>query len=423
MTPSSVWKYCASEAPQAARLTESLRVDVAVIGAGYAGITAALALATGGASVAVIEAGALGGGGSGLNGGQLIPGLKSSPSELIAMLGPERGAAVVRFVMGTADHVFELIRRHRIDCDAQRHGWIQAAVSPAVLPQMRSRATESSQWGGEGVVLDAREVKALIGSRTGVYCGGWLNRRAGTLHPLNYLYGLVRAAQAAGARIFAQSMATAITGDARRWQVGLAHGPTLTASEVLICTNAYADNLWPGLRQSMLAANSLQIATAPLAPQVLATLLPQRQAVSDGRRVMNYFRIGPLGRFMIGGRGPFGAARQRHYDDLLRDALNIFPQLRGVPIEQRWVGKVALTRDFLPHVHQPRPGLWLTLGCNGRGIGLMSALGTALGEQLLGRAATQPFEVSPVRPLPLHRLHRLYAGALIQGFRLLDRLG
>ena len=423
MDSASVWRASAAEAPATASLADSARVDVAVIGAGYAGITAALALANGGARVAILEAGALGEGGSGLNGGQVIPGLKNSPSELMTLFGPGRGAAVIRFTMGCADVVFELIQRHGIECDAQRHGWIQAAVSSAALPVMQRRAAESNQWGGDAIALDAQQVQTHIGSRAGAYCGGWLNRRAGTVHPLKYLYGLARAAQSAGAEIHTGSRAVSIKGCPGRWQVTLAHGATLTADAVLVCTNAYADDLWPCLRQTMLAAASLQIATAPLSDAVLSTILPQRQAVSDARRVMNYYRIGPRGQFMIGGRGPFGQAQARHYAELVRDAHQLFPQLRGVPIENRWAGRVALTRDFLPHIHQPRPGVWLALGCNGRGIGLMSALGTALGQQLLGGKATQPFEVSPLRPLPLHRLHRLYAGGLIRLLRLLDRLG
>ncbi len=423
MDSASVWRASSAEAPATPPLTESGRVDVAVIGAGYAGITAALALANGAARVAVLEAGALGEGGSGLNGGQVIPGLKICPSELMAMLGPEHGAAVIRFTMGCADVVFDLIQRHGIECDARRGGWIQAAVSPAALPVMQRRAAESNQWGGDAIALDAQQAQALIGSRAGAYCGGWLNRRAGTVHPLNYLYGLVRAAQSAGATIHTGSRATAIRSNSGRWQVTLAQGPTLTADAVLVCTNAYADGLWPGLRQTMLAASSLQIATAPLPDAVLASILPQQQAVSDARRVMNYYRIGPRGQFMMGGRGPFGHAQPRHYDEVVRDAHQLFPQLHDVPIENHWAGRVALTRDFLPHIHQPKAGVWLALGCNGRGIGLMSAFGTALGQQLLGRGATQPFEVSPLRPLPLHRLHRLYAGGLIRLFRLLDRLG
>jgi glycine/D-amino acid oxidase-like deaminating enzyme len=247
-------------------------------------------------------------------------------------------------------------------------------------------------------------------------------RDAGTLHPLNYLYGLVQAALVAGARICTQSEAVQLTWKAPSWQVRLAHGPLLRADQVLVCTNAYTDELWPGLRQSILPASSLQIATAPLPAPLLAQILPQGQAVSDSRRVMNYFRIGPQGRFMIGGRGPFRAARRGDYDGLISAMWRLYPQLRGTAVEHFWAGRVALTRDFLPHVHQPQPGLWCVLGCNGRGIALASALGTAIGAQLLGRADTHPFAVTPLRRLPLHRLHRLYAGGLIQYLRLLDRL-
>ena len=422
MHATSVWRSGAPAPPATAPLAESGHVDVAVIGAGYAGMSAALALGEGGARVAVLEASEVGQGGSGLNGGQVIPGLKLMPSELLARFGAERGAAVIRFVMGTADAVFELVQRHRIECDAQRHGWIQAMVSPSALPVAEQRAAEANEWGGDGIVLDASETKRLIGSPAGAYCGGWLDRRAGTVHPVKYLYGLVRAAQLAGAQVHTHSRVSGIVATSGRWRLALSHGPSVTADAVLVCANAYADGLWPGLRESILAANSLQVATVPLPDALLAGILPGRQAVSDGRRVMNYFRIGPGGRFMIGGRGPFGAVSRRHYDELVRDMARLFPPLRGLPVEHAWEGRVALTRDFLPHVHEPRPGLWLVIGCNGRGVGLMTALGTALGRQLLHRGTAQPFPTSPVRPLPLHRLHRLYAGGLIRWFRLLDRL-
>ncbi len=422
MTFGPVWASGAHQAPPTIALSESRRVDVAVIGAGYMGVTAALALATGGARVAVVEKGALAAGASGLNGGQVIPGLKSGPSELIARLGRERGEAVIRYVTRSAERVFELVREYGMDCEFVRSGWIQAAASRAALPEIKVRVAECNQWGGDAVVLEAHAVQSLLGSRTGAYRGGWLDRNAGTLQPLNYLYGLVRAAQGAGADIYTESSAAAISRQRELWQLRLAHGPTLSADSILVCTNAYTDDLWPGLRQSVLPASSLQLATAPLSASLLAQILPQRQAVSESRRVMNYFRIGPQGRLVFGGRGPFRTAQPRDYDELIRGMVRLYPQLQGVPVEYCWAGKVALTRDYLPHVHQPRPGLWLALGCNGRGIGLMSALGTSLGQQLLGRSATHPFGVTPLRPLPLHRLHKLYASGLIQYFRLLDRL-
>src|SRR5262249_32835697 len=136
MQAASVWRSNVSAAPPTAPLAESGHVDVAIIGAGFTGVSAALTLAEGGARVAVLDARELGQGGSGLNGGQVIPGLKLDPSELFARFGPERGASMVRFVMGTADALFEQVARHGIDCDVQRHGWIQAAVTPAALPAM-----------------------------------------------------------------------------------------------------------------------------------------------------------------------------------------------------------------------------------------------------------------------------------------------
>ena len=423
LKPASAWSTSSGPAPALTRLDDSLRVDVAVIGAGYLGITAALALASNGARVAVVDCGNLDDGASALNGGQVIPGLKRGPAALITQLGRQQGEAVNRFMMNAADQVFDLVRKYGIDCSAMRTGWIQAAASRAAWAEQYAHVAEINARGGEAELLDANAMRQRLGTQGNIYCGGWLNRRAGTLHPLNYLYGLVRAAISAGAQVHTQSRAVEIQGGESAWQVRLAHGPVITADQVLICTNAYTDDLWPGLRQSVLPASSLQIATAPLSPELRAQILPQGQAVSDSRRVMNYFRISPQGRFMIGGRGPFRAARDSDYDGLIRAMGRMYPQLRGLAVENRWSGRVALTRDFLPHVHQPRPGLWCVLGCNGRGIALSTALGTALGGQLQGRADTHPFRVTPLRRLPLHRLHRLYAGALIQYFRLLDRLG
>ena len=321
----SVWRIGASEAPLTAPLAESVHVDVAIVGAGFTGVSAALALAEGGARVAVLEARELGQGGSGLNGGQVIPGLKLDPSELLARFGPERGGDVVRFVMGTADALFQQVARHGIECDAQRHGWIQAAVSPAAMPAVEKRAAEANEWGGDGELLDAGETNDRIGCDAAAYCGGWLNRRAGSVHPLNYLHGLVRAAQRSGAQVCTRSRAIKVTSASGRWRIALSHGPSLTAGAVIIGANAYADDLWPGLRQSILAANSLQVATIPLPEAMLPSILPGRQAVSDGRRVMNYYRIGPGGRLMIGGRGPFGPATKRHYEELVRDMVRPAP--------------------------------------------------------------------------------------------------
>lgn len=401
-----------------------MRADVVVIGAGYTGISTALALAQGGAKVAVLERGELGAGGSGLNGGQVIPGLKHDPDSLVRELGEARGTEVVRFVLGCADVLFDLVRAHNIDCEPVRTGWIQPTVSAVSMSMLKERALQFNHWGGEADVLDRNAVQQLLGSRPDVYCGGWINRRGGNVHPLNYLYGLVRAAQGAGATVHPGSNAIRISRARGSWDVTLQHGPTVTADRVVIATNAYTDDLWPGVRHTIVGANSLQLATAPLPPELLSSVLPQRQAVSDSRRVMNYYRIGPQGRLLFGGRGPFRLANGvQDYSNLTRAMHHFYPQLRDVPVEFCWNGKVALTRDSLPHVHQPQPGITILLGCNGRGVALSSALGIALGRHLLGAGPDLPFNARPIQPLPLHGLHKLYASLLIQYYRLADRVG
>jgi len=421
---SSIWSATANQTLSTQAVGQSASVDVVVVGAGYLGLCTALSLAEGGARVMVLEQGALGGGASGLNGGQVIPGVKPIPSQLVQLYGAHNAERVVAFANGSADTVFGLIAKHHIDCDAVRTGWIQPAVSARSLKALEVRASLHNRWGGDAIMLDAKEVQTLIGNQSGAYCGGWMHRSAGCVHPLNYLLGLVRAAQQQGVLVCTHSRVSGIRKEGAHWQVHTASGPVVRAEQVVLATNAYSHGLWPGLQQTVVAANSLQIATAPLADGVLSDILPKRQAVSDGRRVMNYYRRGPQGRILFGGRGPFvESPSSGAYHDLIRAMHALFPQLRDVPIEFHWSGKVALTRDYLPHIHRPSAGLWAVIGCNGRGVGLMSALGSALGKQIQGHQDANPFLVSAIERLPLHQLNHMYAGALIQYYRLLDQLG
>jgi glycine/D-amino acid oxidase-like deaminating enzyme len=143
---------------------------------------------------------------------------------------------------------------------------------------------------------------------------------------------------------------------------------------------------------------------------------------SDTRNLLLYFRHDHAGRFLVGGRGPFrepkGAADWRHLERVL---VKMFPQLKGVPIEYRWGGRVALTRDFLPHLHEPEPGLLVDIGCMGRGVGLQTAVGKAMAEYIAtGGQNALPFPIIPVKPLPLHGFHKAYVSAIIAWYRMTD---
>lgn len=413
----SIWAATAAPAPDTPPLTGAARCDVLVVGAGFTGLTAALRLAEGGASVVVLDAVAPGFGASGRNGGQIIPGLKYDPDTLDTLFGE----ATTDFVGKAADQVFALIEKYAIACEARRSGWIQASVKTSHLPAIEKRMGQWAKRGAPVQWLDAPAMAGAIGSEG--FAGGWIDRRAGALHPLNYALGLARAALAAGVRVHGESPVTRLARNGTQWQATTANGATVAAQTVLLATNGYTDRLWPGLRATMVPASSFQVATAPLPPEMLARILPDGPVVSDTRRIGNYFRIGPGNRLMMGGRGTFREPTgPADYHRIIGALHHFFPQTRTMTLDFHWTGRVAMTPDHLPHVHKPAPSLIAALGYNGRGVAMASALGTAIGAHLLDETSPLPLTVSPIRPMPVHDLHPLYASAAISWYRLRDAL-
>lgn len=419
----SLWAATAPPAPPTPPLESSARADVCVIGAGYAGLATALALAERGVRTIVLEAREPGWGGSGRNGGQVIPGLKYDPDELDAMFGPERGPRLVDFAGRAADAVFDLIARYSLDVPHARNGWIQGAHSRASVELVKRRAGEWERRGAPVAFLDKAETDRHLG--TTQYLASWIDRRGGAVQPLAYARGLVRAALAAGAAIHGESPASALERRDGRWIVTTRAGASVTADKVVMCTNSYGGGLWPRLERTVIAPNSYQIATAPLSDNVKKSILPFGQVSSDARRLLVYFRLDDQGRLLVGGRGPLrepqGDADWAHLEAMLP---RLFPQAQGAPIAYRWCGRVAITRDFLPHLHAPAPGLLIDIGCMGRGIALQTAMGQAMAAYVAsGNEDALPLPLTPVRPLPLYRLHNVVAAAFIAWYRLLDRHG
>jgi glycine/D-amino acid oxidase-like deaminating enzyme len=415
----SLWAATAAAGPALAPLAGAQRADAAVIGGGYTGLSAALHLGAAGRSVAVLEAAMPGGCASGLNGGQVIPGLKADPEELEQRFGPERGARLVEAAGSGPDLVFELIRRHAIDCDARRTGWIQPAISEGALRQLATRAAQWRRRGAAVEMLDARAVAELTGS--GRYCGGLLDRRGGTVQPLSYARGLAHAVVRGGGRIFGHSPARRLSRAGREWRIDTREG-SVSAPTVIVATNAYSGPLIGALRRSIVTVPSFQVATAPLPPGARATILPGGQAASDTWQLLRYFRLDASGRLVLGARGTFGAepgpASCRYHYRAVRE---LFPQLDGVTFEYHWGGLVAMTRDHLPHLHELAPGLLAGLGYNGRGVAMATLMGRLLAQRALGMSdAELAFPVTPLRPIPFHGGARLAARIAIQYLRTLD---
>jgi glycine/D-amino acid oxidase-like deaminating enzyme len=250
-----------------------------------------------------------------------------------------------------------------------------------------------------------------------------IDRRGGTVQPLAYARGLARAAQRAGVRLFTQSAATRIERAAGEWRIHTAGG-SVECRQVVVATNAYSDRVADPLQRTVVAVPSLQVATAPLPPDLRRSILPEGQSVSDTWRLLRYFRLDAQGRLIMGSRGVFGdvppgRAARLHY----RAVREIYPQLSGISFDYHWSGFVAMTPDHLPHLHELAPGIVAGLGYNGRGVAMATTMGVLLARRLLGEDVEDlGFPVTPVRPMSLHRFSRFGARAAIQYLRALDGL-
>jgi len=421
MSSHSLWAATATPGPQLSTLSGDQRAQVTVIGAGYTGLSTALHLAEAGRDAVVLEAADVGERASGLNGGQVIPGVKYDPDTLEEMFGAELGSRLVDTVARGPDLVFELIRKHGIACDAVRTGWIQPATSEAALVGLRSRVEQWSRRRAPVNMLSREEIARLTGSRR--YCGGWIDRRGGTVQPLSYVRGLALAAQRAGSRIFRQSLATRLSRTAGEWRVDTPQG-SVTSPVVVLATNAYTDQIVDVVRRTIVTVPSFQVATAPLSDDLLRSILPERQSASDTWHLLRYFRLDATGRLCMGSRGVFGnvplAAQARHHYRAVRE---IFPQLAGIPYDYHWGGLVAVTRDHLPRLQEVGPGLLTGFGYNGRGVAMATMMGSLLARWASGHPVDDlGFPVTSVDPVPLHGFSQLGARVAVQYLRTLDGL-
>lgn len=417
-----LWEATAGPWPGFEPLRGEQRCDVAVVGGGFTGLSAALSLAAGGARATLVEADSIGFRASGRNGGQVVPGLKPRADRVVAAFGPERGRRMLDFAHGAADRTFDLIARHGIDCNPTRNGWIQGAFSPFAREDLRQRAEINSQHGGDVEFLDEGRVAVLTGSS--FYFGGMLERRAGAVQPLKFARGLARAATAAGVSIHEATRAVSVAQAGSRWQVSAGQG-TLLADRIILATDAYTERLWPRLSQSLVNVSSAQLATGPLPEALLSQILPARAGVSETRKITYYYRIDPEGRFLIGGRGPSGDGLDREtIRRIARAALERFPQLRETPWAFGWACRVAITLDDLPHMHELAPGAWTAVGYCGRGVAIAVCLGEMLGKLALGGSADDAdYPLTPLRRMPFYPLRQPASRAAIVYYRIKDRLG
>lgn len=397
---SSLWHVTAPDGPELSPLRGEVETDVAVVGGGYLGFSTALHLAEEGVKVALLEADEPGFGASGRNTGFVVPNFITGldPKVMRDALGEEHGRLICETIGEGAELVFDLIRRHGIDCQARQSGWLQPIHTPEKRAWLEDRV---AQWRALG-----RPVEALSRDQTvyetgsEVYHGAFLDPTGGHLNPLAYCRGLAAAATKAGATVFSRSRARAIERRGERWAISCDDG-TLIAKRLLLTTNATGGGLASKAEATQFPITLFQVATPPLDPELRETVLPNDRASADIRKELVAYRWTPDNRIVTGGllASPFGAAdRARTYHlNRLRDMVPRLPEMRA---EYIWQGRLAAAPDFMPRLMALGEDGWSAIACNGRGMAMTTSLGRRIARWLAG-ATNEPLPVPITDPDPV----------------------
>lgn len=349
---------------------------VAIVGGGYAGLSATLELSKHGIDALVLERGALGEGASTRNGGAVSGGVNigKSFSGKAAEVDAERAACMLSDGYDAFALVERLIAEEQIDCFWQKRGRFQGAWTPHHFAYQQSRLASLNESAQSGAYMVPRaQQREEIASD--YYFGGMVVGRSASLHPALYYKGLLDVCRRRGIAVCADAAVENIARDGAGWRVTTSRGTTL-AGDVVIATNGYTGALTQRLRRRIVPIASHIIATEELPDELARSLVPNGRTLSDTKRVLCYYRMSPDGKRMVFG----GRARFTQADPLLCASVlygymtERFPQLRGVRITHGWTGNTAFTLDALPHMGEDE-GLHYALGCNGSGIAMMTYLG------------------------------------------------
>jgi gamma-glutamylputrescine oxidase len=386
-------------------LRGDLQVDVAVLGGGIAGCSAALHLAKRGYRVALLEARFVGYGASGRSGGQTIFGLAASQQRLAADVGKEDARRLFDLSVEALNLTQSLIREYAIDCDYHANH-VHVAVKARHIQELKEWAHElheeyrypSAQF------LDRDALRAHVTSDR--YLAGLFDPLSGHLHPLKYTQGLARAAEAAGVRIYENSEVLRYD-DGPEVRVHTAQG-TVRCAHLILCGNAYIGEVAPSLARRILGVGTYIIATEPLGEARAQSLLPSNAAIADINWILDYFRRSDDHRLLFGGRVSYSSVQPPHLaESMRRRMVRVFPALTDVKVAFAWGGYLDITMSRAPNFGRLAPNVFYLQGFSGHGVTLTGLAGNLVADAVAGTA--EHFDVFariPHRDFPGGRLFR-----------------
>lgn len=398
--PDSLWRHTAIAARDTVAYKGDSKVDVVIVGGGFTGLRAALELSGRGLSIIVLESGDIGWGASGRSGGQVNPIIRLTSAKIASLIGEGPAERFIRSTINSADEVFNLIRQHRIACAPVQNGWLQVAHCLSAAQSLEELALD---WRRHGSSIEFKSDQDLYTeSGTASYQMGLFHPKAGHLQPMSYVRGLANAAMKANVQVHTHSRVEKIEPKNGGWRVA-ANGGSIQTEWVLLCTNGYTKGLHQAVDKSYLPFTPIQLATAPLSETMDQQILPGNQSIADTRRLIFYGRKTADRRLIFGGLGK-GVNNLADYERIKKEAVRIYPILKGIAWDYQWGGNIAMTMDALPHVHRLAPGLLAGLGCNGRGVAMSTVMGRVLSECVLGSETSLDLPLLEVRKIGFRNL-------------------
>ncbi len=381
-------------------------VDVAVIGGGFTGLSAALALARRGARVAVLETETFGWGASSRNGGMVLTGLKKGPETLIARYGLEVARRLYAASIASIDCVEQIVKEEGIACDFSRTGHLEVAVKVKHFEGFeRSAELIAREFKHTLRVVEKKDLQQEIGS--GIYHGGLVDETSAGVNPARYVGGLRQAATRAGAQLHDRTRVEKI--ERRAGNAGTAYRVTtsrgaLDSRAVFVATSGYTGNATPALQRRIVPIGSYIIVTEPLREALAATVSPRDRMIYDSKNFLYYFRLTPDRRMLFGGRAAFfpetANTVRKSAEILCKGMLCVYPILRDVQIEYVWGGTLDFAFDIMPHAGE-LDGLFYALGYAGHGVAMATYLGAKMAAVISGDRHANPFEGLPFPRAPL----------------------
>ncbi|MEI4488163.1 FAD-dependent oxidoreductase [Frigidibacter sp. MR17.14] len=412
------------EAPPAPLPAQPLArtADVVIVGAGYTGLTAGMTLARAGRAVTILDKMLPGEGASTRNGGITSGNIRPGFDELTRKYGETRALAIEAEGKEARAFTYDFIRSEGIDCDLQMTGRFSGVIGRAQYEAgARSAEKLAKSLGIESYAVPQAEQRAYIGSD--FYRGGSVRMDIGGLHPAKYHAGILRLALAAGVSLHSGTAVTSVARDGAGFTVTTSAG-TISARQVLVCTNGHTDGSDPWLRRRLVPIRSRIIVTEPLPPELMQSLMPRRMMYSEGMILGCYYRPTPDGtRILLGGRDASQSGDAQWPIEMLRqNMLRIFPELAGTGLSHTWFGNVAMNRDMMPRIFE-HDGITYATGFCGSGVVWAPWFGTRAAQRLMGDTAQRSaFDFRPPAFIPFYAGKPYFMPPLISLYRVQDRL-